>query len=92
MQYVLGSQPGDPGVGAGSEQQAVPMRQTETLVEFQGVVGCNGSRLRITVGLNDMLSRSSARIGGEYAAALPPSPRDDDLPRIRAVIKELCEP
>ncbi len=36
--------------------------------------------------------RSSARIGGEYAAALPPSPRDDDLPRIRAVIKELCEP
>lgn len=35
---------------------------------------------------------SSARIGGEYAAALPPSPRDDDLPQIRAVIKELCEP
>lgn len=35
--------------------------------------------------------RAFARINGDYFTAIPPSPRDAELARIRAVIKELCE-
>lgn len=36
--------------------------------------------------------RESARISRDYCEALPPSPREADLPGIRAAIKEHCEP
>ena len=45
--HVVGVEPDDCGVGAGSEQEAVPMRQAKTLIEFQGVIEDDGSRLRI---------------------------------------------
>ena len=44
VRHVFGVEPGDSGVGAGSEQEAVLIRQAETLVEFQGVVEDDGSR------------------------------------------------
>ena len=51
VRHVFGVEPGDSGVGAGGEQQAIPMGESETLVEFQGVVEDDESHLRIAVGL-----------------------------------------
>ena len=42
--HVFGVEPGDSGVGAGRGQEAVPMRQAETLAEFRGEVEDDGSR------------------------------------------------
>ena len=75
VQHVFRVQPGDSGVGAGGEQKAVQMRQAETLVEFQGVVGGNGSRLRIAVGLNDMLPRSPAIAHSRMTIRRPNEPK-----------------
>lgn len=55
--HVFGVEPGDCDVSTGGEQEAVPMRQAETLVEFQGVVEDDGSRPRIAAGLKDTLPR-----------------------------------
>ena len=51
--HVFGVEPGDSGVGTGGEQEAVPMRQAETLVEFQSMIEDDRSRDGPEIGVDD---------------------------------------